>query len=405
MSARYVSSGVYGVSDLDRHGRWRVVSEYGSVWVPTSVPSGWVPYSTGSWTWDPYYGWTWIDTAPWGWAPFHYGRWVHVDQYWAWAPGPVIVRPAYSPALVAFFGGGPSVSVRVGWVALGWGEPVVPWWGRPRFVGVPWWGGWGGPRVVNNVVIDRTTVVNAQSINVYRNVHVQNAVVAVEPNRFGRGSVGTLRIAQAEVPRLELVRGRLEIQPAPVSLVPTTMRGVQPSDNRHLRPVVATRPPQRLELPGGESGPRGPAREATPSPRLVPAPRENAAVESPRPPFGQGRTERPQPPPPPRFEGGQPRSPAVVVPPSRERRVTAPTPSTPQASPPRGEVRPPVRPEGVRPERPAVAPPSPPPGRDSRSVSPPAICCRRRTTVFCARGRRSSTTITVATTSFESPPI
>src|SRR5258706_4349212 len=64
VSARYVSSGVYGVSDLDRYGRWRVVSDYGPVWVPTAVSSGWVPYSTGSWTWDPSYGWTWVDVAP-----------------------------------------------------------------------------------------------------------------------------------------------------------------------------------------------------------------------------------------------------------------------------------------------------------------------------------------------------
>ena len=62
VSARYVSAGVYGVSDLDRYGRWRVVPEYGSVWVPTSVAPDWAPYSTGSWTWDPYYGWTWVDT-------------------------------------------------------------------------------------------------------------------------------------------------------------------------------------------------------------------------------------------------------------------------------------------------------------------------------------------------------
>ena len=45
VSARYVSPDVYGVSDLDRYGRWRVVSDYGPVWVPTAVSSGWVPYS------------------------------------------------------------------------------------------------------------------------------------------------------------------------------------------------------------------------------------------------------------------------------------------------------------------------------------------------------------------------
>ena len=379
VSARYVSPGVYGTSDLDRYGRWRVVPDYGSVWVPTSVQADWVPYSTGSWTWDPLYGWTWVDTAPWGWAPFHYGRWVYVDRYWAWAPGPVIVRPAYSPALVAFFGGAPGVSVRVGWVALGWGEPVVPWWGRPRFVGVPWWGGWGGPRVVNNVVINRATVVNVQNINVYRNVHVHNAVVAVESQRFGRGFIGTNRIPQVEVARLEPVRGRLEIKPTAVSLVPTTVRGVQPSDNRHARPVVATRAPQRVESAGGDSGPRGPAREGVPSPRLVPAPREpNAAVESPRPPFGRGRTERPQPSAPPRFGGTPPRSPEVTLPATRQ----PVTPGRESAMPPRRESGPPAgREQGASPprerERPAVTPPSLPPGRESRSVSPPTAVAPR----------------------------
>src|SRR3989449_6429078 len=104
MSARYVSSAVYGVDDLDHYGNWRVVPTYGSVWVPNAVPAGWAPYSTGRWIWDRHYGWTWVDAAPWGWAPYHYGRWVFIDGLWAWAPGPIVVRPAYAPALVAFFG-------------------------------------------------------------------------------------------------------------------------------------------------------------------------------------------------------------------------------------------------------------------------------------------------------------
>ena len=112
-----------------------------------------------------------------GWAPYHHGRWVSVNGFWGWAPGPVVVRPVYAPALVAFFGG-PSLRVGVnvggpvlGWVALGWGEPLVPWWGRPGFAHVPTWGGWGGPRVVNNVVINNTTVVNVQNINVLPQHH------------------------------------------------------------------------------------------------------------------------------------------------------------------------------------------------------------------------------------------
>ena len=81
----------------------------------------------------------------------------------------MVVRPVYAPALVAFFGA-PGVRIAIGapfvsWVALGWGEPCVPWWGRPGFVGRAWWGGWGGPRVVNNVVINRTTVVIAHRLS------------------------------------------------------------------------------------------------------------------------------------------------------------------------------------------------------------------------------------------------
>jgi hypothetical protein len=373
VSARYVSPGVYGVSDLDRYGRWRVVPDYGSVWVPTAVATGWVPYSTGAWTWDGYYGWTWTDTAPWGWAPFHYGRWVFVDSYWAWAPGPVVVRPAYAPALVAFFGGGPSASVRVGWCALGWGEPVIRWWGAPRLVGVAWWGGWGGPRVVNNVVINRTTVVNVQNINLYRNVGVRNAVVVVDHQQFGRGSIAPGRVAQVDTRGLEIVRGRLDIKPVPLSLVPTTVRGVRPSDDRQARPVVATRPPEvRAVLDPGQ---RAPAIGIAPSPRLVPAPRTpNAAVESPRAPIGEGRTQRPLPPPPPRF-GGQPRAPEIAAPTARQ----APAPAVrerravetpqPQAPAPRVETpRPQVSVPRAEPPRPQVSVPRAEPPRPQVSV-------------------------------------
>jgi hypothetical protein len=145
VSARHVPEGVYGVDDLDHHGGWRVIPTYGSVWVPRAVPAGWAPYTTGRWIQDPRFGWTWVDTAVWGWAPYHHGRWVEVDGIWAWAPGPVVVRPVYAPALVAFFSA-PGVRVSLGapfvsWVALGWGEPVIPWWGRAGFVGRPAWVG------------------------------------------------------------------------------------------------------------------------------------------------------------------------------------------------------------------------------------------------------------------------
>jgi hypothetical protein len=224
VSARYVPAGVYGVDELDRAGTWRVVPTYGPIWVPRGVAAGWTPYSTGRWMYDSYYGWTWVDAAPWGWAPYHYGRWVHVSGYWGWAPGPVVVRPYYAPALVAFFGGG-GLSIgfslggpQVGWVALGWGEPIVPWWGRAGVRGVPRWAGWAGPRVVNNVTINRKTVVHAHDIRDYRNTRVRNAFVAVDRKHFGRHPVAKSRIAAARADKFTPARGDLDLRPGRQSL-------------------------------------------------------------------------------------------------------------------------------------------------------------------------------------------
>src|SRR5213593_3663603 len=310
VSARYVSSTVYGVDDLDHYGNWRVVPTYGEVWIPESVPAGWVPYSTGRWIWDRHFGWTWVDTAPWGWAPYHYGRWVFVDGFWAWAPGPVVVRPAYAPALVAFLGA-PGVAVAgnpslLSWVALSWGEPLVPWWGRAGFIGRPWWGGWGGPRVVNNVVINRTTVVNVNNITVYRNVTVQNAVVAVRQEHFGARPIQEARINQVDVHRLEPVRGPLRVAPSASSFVAASAHAARPREAMAARPVVATRPLAGRPLEQRREVQRTAPVVSTPAPRIVSAP--NPARTTPalsRPPFGSSQVERPRRPLPPRLETTQ----------------------------------------------------------------------------------------------------
>ncbi|HZP41403.1 MAG TPA: DUF6600 domain-containing protein [Candidatus Binatia bacterium] len=271
-SAAYVPPTLAGTDDLDRYGDWHEEPQYGHVWVPRAVPAGWAPYGQGRWIWDPYYGWTWIDEAPWGWAPFHYGRWVTIGGAWAWAPGPVVVAPVYAPALVAFFGPTVSVSVAtpfVGWVALGWGEPCIPWWGRPGFVGHAWWGGWGGPRIVNNVVIQRNTYVNVKNVRIYRNARVQNAVVAVRRAHFGRGGVQRVRV---EAAKLRPVHGRLGIRPTRASLVPREGRATRPPDALRARRAVATRPPadvsHRLRAVGVND-----VRPAAPAPRLAPSSR------------------------------------------------------------------------------------------------------------------------------------
>lgn len=285
-STRYVSPAVYGGEALNQYGSWRAVETYGSVWVPTGVSPGWVPYSTGRWIWDPRFGWTWLDDAPWGWAPYHYGRWVFLGNYWAWAPGPVVVRPAYAPALVVFLGGAGVVTVGrpLFWAPLGWGEPVIPWWGRPGFVGVAWWGGWGGPRVVNNVVVNRTTTINVTNITVYRNVNVTNAVVGVPAERFGQGQVQPTRISQAQAQQLTPVRGPLSVRPVAASVQPATGTAVPSPAAIQARSVVATRPPHDLRPELQAQGLAAtPAVAPTAPPRLVPSPRSapssaNAAV-------------------------------------------------------------------------------------------------------------------------------
>ncbi len=133
-SARYVNRGTPGFEDLDEYGDWEEVAEYGPVWYPSGVAVTWIPYRFGRWVWVGPWGWTWVEDEPWGFCPFHFGRWVHIGVRWGWLPGPYVIAPVYSPALVAFVGG-PEFSVSVGvgvtsltaWFPLGPGEPYFPW--------------------------------------------------------------------------------------------------------------------------------------------------------------------------------------------------------------------------------------------------------------------------------------
>jgi len=133
-TANYVSREMTGYEDLDSYGNWSVIAAYGPVWRPVGVPVGWAPYRYGHWVWIAPWGWTWVDDQPWGFAPFHYGRWAYIGTGWVWVPGPVVVRPVYAPALVAFVGGGAGGGFAltagggpgVAWFPLGPGEVFVP---------------------------------------------------------------------------------------------------------------------------------------------------------------------------------------------------------------------------------------------------------------------------------------
>src|SRR5579862_1605872 len=184
---------IAGYDNLGAYGQWQDVPGYGQSWIPNE-PSNWSPYGNGSWSWEDGYGYTWVANEPWGWAPYHYGNWYYANNYgWAWAPPAYNAYPAWSPALVGFFGfgvglGGPGWGVSVGvgggypyggyagygyggwgYPYIGWypvppGYPFYPWWPGWAWSGLGWgWGGWGCcgygwgnvARVTNITVINR----------------------------------------------------------------------------------------------------------------------------------------------------------------------------------------------------------------------------------------------------------
>ena len=167
---------------------------------------------------------------------------------------------------------------------------------------------------MNNVVVNRTTVVNVTNITVYRNVHVHNAVVGVPADRFGRGTVRPTRLDDARVRELTPVRGALEVKPVAASVMPAGGAVVKPPAAIQDRKVVATRAPRdfspalRAEGLSGSRDVKAPA-----APQIVPAPKrervaptattapgdrpsrgkEPRARESERPPAGgQGARDR-----------------------------------------------------------------------------------------------------------------
>ncbi len=323
-SAGYVSRETTGVELLDDHGDWRTMNDYGAVWFPRTVPSGWAPYRHGRWAWVEPWGWTWVDEAPWGFAPFHYGRWVVVGGAWGWVPGVIVPRPVYAPALVAWFSApGVSVSIGgpVGWFPLGPREVYVPAYRySPRYL-----------RVVNvqhvpNV--ERVTIVQTP-----RYVHRQrDRSTWISGDRFGRpGPVhGNVRPPPSEW-RQYIAR------PQPPANVPNTKRR---QDFDRGSPASAARPPINAVEPAPIVRPPRPGRVDAPRavevPRAVEAPRGAAAPrridvprpEPARPPAVQpreprGRGELPTVAPQPRaFSPPTPASPATVAPePARPRDV------------------------------------------------------------------------------------
>ncbi|MBZ5661631.1 MAG: hypothetical protein LAO08_14595 [Acidobacteriia bacterium] len=252
-SARYVSRDVIGYEDLDDYGDWRNVPDYGYVWFPARMAPGWAPYRFGHWVWIEPWGWTWVEDEPWGFAPFHYGRWAVYGGGWCWVPGPVVVRPVYSPALVVFVGGprfGISLSIGggggVGWFPLGPREVYVP----PYRTSV---------RYVQNVNITNTTVNVVNVTNIYNNrdasrityMHRENAgaVTVVSRDTFVNARpVGgaAVRVDPRQLHDAEVQRG-VSVAPVRQSVVGSgviaTVRPPQAVMNRQVVVKQAPAPP------------------------------------------------------------------------------------------------------------------------------------------------------------------
>jgi hypothetical protein len=189
-SARYVSSDVVGYEDLDGQGTWEPTPDYGTVWFPRGVETGWAPYHDGHWSYIEPWGYTWVDDKRWGFAPFHYGRWISVRGAWGWVPCPPrtegagYVRPVYAPALVAWVG----VGTGVAWFALGPREVFVPSYpvSRRYANNINVSNTTVNTTVVNNIY--NTTIINNKTVNVtnvnYVNLHVPGAVAATTSQAF-----------------------------------------------------------------------------------------------------------------------------------------------------------------------------------------------------------------------------
>jgi hypothetical protein len=250
-SARYVSPEMTGAEDLDRYGRWSTHPEFGAVWFPLEVRSGWEPYRQGRWAWVRPWGWTWIDEAPWGFAPFHYGRWVVWGGRWGWVPGAYVARPVYAPALVAWGGGGGvSVSVNIGSPPVQW-APLAP-----REIYRPHY---------------RVTPVYVERIN-----PVPHYGWRRDEDRGGFGVQPIVREIQGQPPR----GGR----PAPVAQPVVQQPAARPPE-RDVQRIPERRPPERSrERPPERQPEQRPPEQRPPEQRQPergqdrPAPREGGAT-------------------------------------------------------------------------------------------------------------------------------
>ena len=412
-SASYVSRQMIGYADLDQHGRWDSSPEYGMIWYPTTVVSGWAPYRYGRWSWVGSYGWTWVDDAPWGYAPFHYGRWVHVGNRWGWCPGGYVARPAWAPALVSWYGGsGWAASVSFGapvygWVPLGWGEPYLPSWrncsdrcwtryNRPYAVNhaerphapptrYANWSAPGGVTAVPGAIFTGRQPVHANVVAV-RPQAIANAPVLTQAPLVAKPTAATIPGAKPTIatpaPAVRFQTKPMQVAPAPAGtwggdVQPRGATSVPPAVSRPVAPVApavtATPPavrPANRPAPTYSSGtwgaPSTPQAPASVAPRVEPrAPQGSVQNRAELPP----RTYSPQPSVAPAQRSAPP---ASYSPPAAYAQPAAPV--VPRSAPPATHGLPPSTAPVARaappPQAPVAAPPAAAPPQAPRSAPP-----------------------------------
>ncbi len=280
-SAKYVSPGIPGYSDLDDYGHWTIVEEYGPVWYPV-VPAGWVPFRFGHWIWVDPWGWSWIEDEAWGFCPFHYGRWVLIAGVWGWLPGPIVPLPVYAPAMVAFLGGF-SIGVDfVAWFPLGPLDPFFPWYH------------YGGNYLqmvnITNVrnVTNITNIINARNINNVNYTYKTVATTAVPKNVFSGGQhvashlvhLHPAQLAKAQIVPHPPVNPTLQavLPGKPVPAPPVRAQHIVAANRAATNPAKVGPGPNRQTGPPERNAPPPPEHNRPAPPEKIPPPPHSAAA-------------------------------------------------------------------------------------------------------------------------------
>jgi hypothetical protein len=172
---------------------------------------------------------------------------VWLDRHWAWAPGPIVRRPVYAPALVAFVGGaGWSLAATrgpaVGWFPLGWREPFVPWYRAST-------------RHVH--AVNATHVTNIATTANVRHVHRgrTDAITVVSRQAFVSSRSAWRerhRVGHDDLVRAEVIRNRPPAERARASFGADRPSARPPVTFRSQEAAV-TRPPAAFTREGGDT--------------------------------------------------------------------------------------------------------------------------------------------------------